>query len=141
MPPPPTQAPADAAPVAVTPDAAPAPPAEQTVSLKGKDPVAVPGSGLSVFISESFQKIRAPVSGVSVLFSLGDKKAQVGWRIVEGKVAPQGWVELKGRRYDGATNNYVEEHIAGWRVKLVEVNARRSNGAPSAITIAVKKAP
>ena len=114
-----------------------------TLSLAGDSPVPVPQSELTVHISESFHKIRAPLVGVSVLsVQAGNpaKKAQVGWRIESGKIDPT-WRKLEGRRYDEDSGEYVEERIPGWRVRLDSIDDQSAGGSPTAITISVKRAP
>ncbi len=111
-----------------------------TLALSGPTPASVPGSDLTVFISGSFHKIRAPLVGVSVLFSQGDKNAQIEWRIESGTINST-WLELRGRRYDKESGSYVDEEIPGWRVRLDSVDDHAAGGDPTAITISVKRAP
>lgn len=123
-------------------DATPKPKHDQvrTIALSGDTSVPVPHSGLTVRISGSFHKIRAPLVGVSILVSrLGDK-AEVEWRIESGRINTE-WREIQGRRWDAESNTYVEEKIPGWLVRLDSVDGSSAGGDPRAITISVKEAP
>ena len=111
-----------------------------TVSLVGETPAPVPGTNLSVHISGSFHKTRAPLVGVSILVSAGDAMAEVGWRIESGKIDSE-WIEISGRRYDEASREYVEETIPGWLVRLDSVDDSSAGGDPIAITISLKPVP
>ncbi len=111
-----------------------------TVSLVGETPAPVPGTKLSVHISGSFHKTRAPLVGVSVLVSAEDKMAEVGWRIKSGKIDSQ-WIEISGRRYDEVSREYVDETIPGWLVRLDSVDDSSAGGDPTAITISLKPVP
>lgn len=121
-------------------DAAPAMDAIVSVSLRGKDPVPVAGSDLSVFISQSSHKIRAPLAMVSILVARGAQKAQVGWRIESNEINGA-WLPLEGRRYDSESESYVEEAIEGWLVRLDSVDDTSANASPTAITVSFKRAP
>lgn len=123
-------------------DAAPPPNHEEvrTVSLSGKTPVPVPGSGLVVKISGSFHKIRAPLVGVSVLVSRGDDLAEVEWRIESGQIESE-WRTISGRRWDADSSQHVEEEIPGWLVRLDSVDDSSAGGDPTAITISLRPAP
>ena len=111
-----------------------------TVSLVGESPAPVPGTKLSVHISGSFHKTRAPLVGVSILVSADTKMAEVGWRIESGKIDSE-WIEISGRRYDEASREYVDETIPGWLVRLDSVDDSSAGGDPTAITISLKPAP
>jgi hypothetical protein len=120
----------------------PAVPANEirSLSLSGDTPVPVPGSNLVVHISGSFHKASAPVVGVDILFVDGEQKVQVGWRIESGEINSE-WIELRGRRYDDESSEYVDEEMPGWWVRLDSVNEQSAGGDPTAITISVKRAP
>ena len=131
---------ADAAPAPAIADTVPKGDAIHTVSLKGKEPVPVPDTRLTVFISQSSHKIRAPLAMVSVLVVEGEQKAEVGWRIESNQIDGE-WLALQGRRYDVETNKYVEEEIPGWLVRLDSIDETSSNASPRAITVSFKRAP
>lgn len=120
--------------------AAPAEKETRSLSLSGDTPVPVPGTDLQVHISGGFHKASAPVVGVDILFQKGEQKVQVGWRIESGEINSE-WMELRGRRYDDASSEYVDEEIPGWRVRLDSVDDQSAGGDPIAITISVKRAP
>jgi hypothetical protein len=112
-----------------------------TVSLVGDEPVALPGTELTAHISDAFHKTRAPLVGVSVLFEhASGQKAQVSWRIESNEI-DRGWRELQGQRYDDATSTYVEERIAGFRVRLESIDDSSAGGSPTAITLSLKREP
>lgn len=114
-----------------------------TVSLQGEDPIVVPGSGLTAHISEAFHKTRAPLVGVSVLFTTTEapiRRAQVAWRIESGNIDAS-WHPLEGRRYDTETSKYVEESIPGWKVRLDSIDDQNAGGTPTAITITLTRSP
>jgi len=114
------------------------------VSLSGDVPVPVPRSDLTVRISGTSHKIRAPVIGVSILVEEARKpaarKAEVGWRIESGQLSPE-WREVAGRRFDNESSSYLEEHIPGWLVKLDSIDDQAAGGSPTAITVSFKRAP
>jgi hypothetical protein len=133
-------------PPAPTPEDASPPPSIETqsaalrvrqLSLVDDRPVAVPESDLTAHISGAFHKARAPVVGVSVLFQRGNDKAEVSWRIESGRL-DAAWVEIAGRRWDDAANDYVDEVIDGWRVRLDSVDDQSAGGSPSAVTISIE---
>ena len=130
----------DAAAAQAIADAAPAADAIHTVSLMREDPAKVPGTPLSVFISQSSAKIRAPLVMVSILVSLGEQKAEIGWSIESNQI-DGAWRPLQGRRYDTETSEYVEEEIPGGVVRLDSVDGSSANGSPRAITVSFKRAP
>lgn len=135
-----TQAVIDAAVAPAIADAAPAADAIHTVSLMRKEPARVPGTSLSVFISQSSHKIRAPLAMVSILVSEGEQKAEIGWRIESNQIDGV-WRPLQGRRYDTDTSEYVEEEIPGWLVRLDSIDETSANASPRAITVSFKRAP
>jgi hypothetical protein len=135
-----TQSIIDAAAAPTIADAAPAADAIHTVSLVREEPALVPGTPLSVFISQSSHKIRAPLAMVSILVSIGDQKAEIGWRIESNQIDGV-WRPLEGRRFDNDTSEYVEEEIPGWLVRLDSVDETSANASPRAITVSFKRAP
>jgi len=84
------------------------------------------------------------VVGVSILVEQAGQpaphKAEVSWTIETGRI-DSGWRKLEGRRFDEASNTYVEEHIEGWLVRLDSVDAQSAGGDPAAITVSFKPAP
>lgn len=126
--------------VTVHADAAPAKVESEirTISLSGKTATSVPRSDLSVTISGSFHKSRAPLVGVSILVSAEDgAMAEVDWRIESGEI-DSSWRPIAGERWDKAASTNVEEKIAGWLVRLDSVDEQSAGGDPTAITISLK---
>jgi len=112
----------------------------RTMSLRGRDPQPVPFTDLSVHISGSFHKSRAPLVGVSVLVSQGAAQAEVSWRIESGHI-DDSWHEIAGQRWDDASSEYVEEKIPEWLIRLDSVEEHSAGGDPTAITISFKQVP
>ena len=143
---PPPPVPIDPGPVVPSPPPAPRPPpvveqGPKKLSLDDREAVVpVPGTDLTVQLLGGWHKTRAPLVGVDVRFGRGDDLAEVGWRIEQGEIDPA-WQDLAGRRYDEATETYVETAIPGWQVRLLSVDDSNAGGSPTAITIEVRAAP
>ncbi len=135
-----SESPIDAAAVPAIADAAPKGEAIHTVSLQGREPVPVPDTPLTVFISQSSHKIRAPLAMVSVLVAVGEQKTEVGWRIESSQIDGE-WRALQGRRYDSDSSKYVEEEIPGWLVRLDSIDKTSANASPKHITVSFKRTP
>lgn len=109
-----------------------------TVLLRDGKVKKLGSTGLTAQISLSSHKIRAPIARLAILVRNKKKQAEVHWRIESGKV-DRTWQPIAGRRFDGASNSYVQETLPGWEIRLESIRSIHSNGSPRSVAVSFRK--
>ncbi|MDX9721086.1 MAG: hypothetical protein RBU37_10070 [Myxococcota bacterium] len=109
-----------------------------SLSLQQDQEQTLPGTELRLWISSSSSKHGAPVSSVSVMFALADVLAERSWTIEEGRFSSE-WLAVEGRFWHPQLERYEEGALPGWQVRLDSVDETSVSGAPTAVTVSVRR--
>tara|TARA_R110002096_G_scaffold433381_2_gene651976 strand:- start:19581 stop:19931 length:351 start_codon:yes stop_codon:yes gene_type:complete len=112
--------------------------AVQTIGLDGAVPVIVPDSDLRAFISDSYQRSRAPGAGVMVTVVQGDIHVKLTWSVSPQEI-DTAWRPIQNSEFDYESNTQVTKGIPGWLVRLDSVERYSRAAGPSAVTISLKR--
>lgn len=113
-------------------------PVEHKLQIDREEPFEVPNTPLTVRITESSHKIRAPLARVIILVSTETVHAPVEW-LIENNSFDRQWLPIQGRFWNDEAGKYQEGEIPEWQVRLESIDDHRANGAPSVITLVFRR--